>query len=125
MTAFAPVCPEKDPAPPCPFSRPFLWYPRQIAPPTYISEGNNATLLRTRISICTVQRAFSCFRKQHDHVLIFSIGVPAGSPSPGGDVTGYVFNIDQPSLPTPFSLFLCLCLSYGPFNYISLHTFSQ
>ena len=48
----------------------------------------------------------------------------ASSPSRGGDVTVYVFNINQPSLPTPFILFLCLCLSYGPFNCISFHKFS-
>ena len=29
--------------------------------------------------------------------------VPAGSPSRGGDVVVYVFNINQPSLPTPFN----------------------
>ena len=28
--------------------------------------------------------------------------VPTGSPSRGGDDEGYVFNINQPSLPTPF-----------------------
>ena len=28
--------------------------------------------------------------------------VPAGSPSRGGDVTVYVCDINQPSLPTPF-----------------------
>ena len=28
--------------------------------------------------------------------------VPAGSPSRGGDVAGYVFAINLPSLPTPF-----------------------
>ena len=28
--------------------------------------------------------------------------VPTGSPSCGGDVTLYVFDINQPSLPTPF-----------------------
>ena len=31
-----------------------------------------------------------------------SLSVPAGSPSPGGNVTVYVFNINQPSLPAPF-----------------------
>ena len=36
--------------------------------------------------------------------------VPAGSPSRGGDV----LDINQPSLPTPFTLILCLFLSYGP-----------
>ena len=30
------------------------------------------------------------------------MGVPAGSPSRGGDVTVYVFDRNQPSLPTPF-----------------------
>ena len=29
-------------------------------------------------------------------------GVPAGSPSHCGDVTVYVYDINQPSLPTPF-----------------------
>ena len=76
-----------------------------------------------------------------------SFGVPAGSPSLGGDM---VFDINQPSLPTPFysvlpiSVFVALStvfhsinspdnspLSYSglpvyfclidPFNYISLH----
>ena len=31
-----------------------------------------------------------------------SSAVPTGSPSRGGDVTVYVFDINQPSLPTPF-----------------------
>ena len=31
-----------------------------------------------------------------------SVPVPAGSPSRGGDVAPYVFNISQPSLYTPF-----------------------
>ena len=49
--------------------------------------------------------------------------VPAGSPSRGGDVKVYVRDINQPSLPTPFTLFLCLFLSYGPFTYISFQKF--
>ena len=32
----------------------------------------------------------------------FKISVPMGSPSRGGDVAVYVFDINQPSLPTPF-----------------------
>ena len=51
--------------------------------------------------------------------------VPAGSPSRGGDVKVYVLDINQPSLPTPFTLFLRLFLSYGPFTYISFHKFSR
>ena len=45
--------------------------------------------------------------------------VLASSYSRGGDVTVSVKIINQPSLPSPFLLFLCLFLSYGPFNYIS------
>ena len=52
-------------------------------------------------------------------------GVPAGSPSRGGDVKVCVLDINQPSLPTPFTLFLCLFLSYGPFTCISIHEFSR
>ena len=37
--------------------------------------------------------------------------VPAGLPSRGGDVTVYVLDINQPSVPTFFILFLCLFLS--------------
>ena len=33
---------------------------------------------------------------------LLSLLVPTGSPSPGGNVTVYVFNINQPSLPAPF-----------------------
>ena len=43
--------------------------------------------------------------------------VPTGSPSRGGDVAIDVFNMNQPSLPTPFILFLCLfLLSLWPFQ---------
>ena len=37
--------------------------------------------------------------------------VPAGSPSRGGDVAVYVFDINQPSLPTPFySVLVSICV---------------
>ena len=49
--------------------------------------------------------------------------VPAGSPSRGGDVKVCVLDMNQPSLPTLFNLFLCLLLSYGPFTCISFHKF--
>ena len=49
-----------------------------------------------------------------------NIQVPPGSPSRGGDGAVYVFNINQPSLPTPLKkiqiLFLCLFLSVWPFQ---------
>ena len=51
--------------------------------------------------------------------------VPAGSPSRGGDVKVCVLDINQPSLPTPFTLFLCLFRSYGPFTCISFRKFSR
>ena len=50
-------------------------------------------------------------------------GVPSGSPSRGGDVKVCVLDMNQPSLPTLFNLFLCLLLSYGPFTCISFHKF--
>ena len=51
----------------------------------------------------TVQRSHllrvrSCIKG----LLFFFKLCPAGSPSRGGDVVAYVFNISQPSLPTPF-----------------------
>ena len=52
--------------------------------------------------------------------------VPTGSPSSGGDVAVYVFDVNQPNFPHSF-LFcsrVCFCL-YGPFNCISFHIFSQ
>ena len=51
--------------------------------------------------------------------------VPAGSPSRGGDVKVCVLDINQPSLPTPFTLFFGLFLSSGPFTCISFHKFSR
>ena len=37
--------------------------------------------------------------------------VPAGSPSRGGNVAVYVFDINQPSLPTPFySVIMSICV---------------
>ena len=50
---------------------------------------------------------------------------PAGSSSCGGDVTVYVLDINQPSLPTLFILFLYLFRLYGPFNCIPFHKFSR
>ena len=82
---------------------------------------------------------------------VWSLPIPSGSPSGGGDVTVYVCDINQPSLPTPFysvlvsisdfmalstafhsinspdnspfsdSVLLVLSCLIGPFNYISLY----
>ena len=56
--------------------------------------------------------------------------VPTGSPSRGGDVAAYVFDINQPSLPTPFFkfffiLFFYLFLSLWPFHLYFFHRFPQ
>ena len=64
------------------------------------------------------------YRKFQTNCNLFVI-VPAGTPSRGGDVRVCVFDINQPSLPTPFILFLCLFLSYGPLTCISFHKFSR
>ena len=52
--------------------------------------------------------------------------VPAGSPSRGGDVAVYVFDINHPSFAHPclFCSCVCFCL-HGPFNCISFHKFSR
>ena len=49
--------------------------------------------------------------------------VPVGSPSRGGDVAVYVFDINQPSLPTPFhsvlvsvSIFMALSTVFHSIN---------
>ena len=54
----------------------------------------------------------------HNTVSLFPIflWVPAGSPSRGGHVTVYVFEMHRPSLPTPFTLFLRQFLSSWPFQ---------
>ena len=54
------------------------------------------------------------------------LSLPAGSPSRGGDVTVYVLDINQQSLPTPFLFCSCVCFClYGPFNRISFPKFSR
>ena len=63
------------------------------------------------------QGSYSSIRSSHKHhlsqfiiltslillcVVCFYTPVPAGSPSRGGDVKVYVYDMNQPSLPTPF-----------------------
>ena len=48
------------------------------------------------------------------------LAIPTGSPSRGGDVAVYVFDVNHPSLPTPFNLFWCLLLSLGPLQLYSI-----
>ena len=56
-------------------------------------------------------------------VFVVVVVVPAGSPSRGGDVAVYVFNISQSSLPTPFhsvlvsiSVFMALSTVFHSIN---------
>ena len=54
--------------------------------------------------------------------------VPTGSPPRGGDVAVLVFDINQPSWPTPFySVIMSVSVLSlnGPFNCILFHEFSQ
>ena len=59
-------------------------------------------------------------------------GVPAGSPSHGGDVAINVFDINQPSLPTPFfsvlvsiSVFVALSTVFHSINSPDNSSFSH
>ena len=54
-----------------------------------------------------------------------NLSVSAGSPSRGGVVTVYILMYTNRACPLLFILFLCLFLSYGPFNRILFHKFSQ
>ena len=56
--------------------------------------------------------------------IVLDFEVPAGSPSDGGDVTVYVYDISQPSLPTPFysvlvsiSVFMALSPAFHSINF--------
>ena len=52
--------------------------------------------------------------------------VPTGSPSRGGDVAVYVFNRNQPSLPTPFYFVLVsVSVFMTLLNCISFHKLSR
>ena len=52
--------------------------------------------------------------------------LPGGSTLHEGHVVVYVFDINQPSLPTPFLFCSCVCFClYGPFNCISFLEFSR
>ena len=54
------------------------------------------------------------------------LAVPAGSPSRGGDVTVYVWLINQPRLSTPFYFALASIRSLWPFQlYFLFHQFSR
>ena len=58
--------------------------------------------------------------------LLSAQAVPPGSPSRGGEVSVYVPDINQPSLPSPFySVLVSISAFYCPFTCISFHRFSR
>ena len=61
-----------------------------------VGNGHIFVLRRALSCLCLVQGLSQIF------VLMMVLSVPTGSPSRGGDVAVYVFDINQPSLPTPF-----------------------
>ena len=66
---------------------------------------------------------WSEYKYMHGIIITIIISVPAGSPSRGGVVAGYVFDLNQPSLPTPFysalvsmSVFMALSTVFHSIN---------
>ena len=71
--------------------------------------------------MCMCECVCACVRA----CLCVCVCVPAGSPSRGRDFAVYDFDINQPSLPTPFYSVLVYFGLSGPFNCISFHKFSR
>ena len=78
-------------------------------------------LVRTALNITRGEMCTSSFSWYTLCYSSFS-WVPTGSPSRGGDVAVYVFDINQPSLPTPFYSAL---VSVSVFMAVSFHKSSQ
>ena len=94
------------------------------------SDSEDKLFLRTVVALCLnfvrrvlLKQLFGCvagFTVQY-YENCFHRAVPAGSSSRGGDVTLRVFNINQPSLPTPFYSVLVSISLLRPFHlYLSL-----
>ena len=78
--------------------------------------------LRRRIVINVVVSLAAAAAAAAAMVMVLLCLVLAGSPSRGGDVVVYIFDINQPSLSTPFNSVLeSISVFYGPFNCISFH----
>ena len=113
-----------------------LWLFTLMLPDLYVIGNTSFTLIIMISSACyktqVIQLDITSFQRLWLFTLmlpdIYVIGntsftltimissIPAGSPSRGGDVTVYVLDINQPSLPTLFILFLCLFLSPWSFQ---------
>ena len=77
----------------------------------------------TRKRVCTESWLVSPFFSHSPHIATHLVHVPMGSPSRDGDVAVYVFDINQPSLPTPFysvlvyrSIFMALSTVFHSMN---------
>ena len=84
-----------------------------------LSKGKRHILTREERALYIAVTPALVLINNYDINLWFFLVVLTGSPSRGGDV---VVNRACPLLSI---LFLCLFLSYGPFNCISFHKFSQ
>ena len=72
-----------------------------------------------------VKERFPSFIFLNEEYFLHSL-VPADSPSRGGDVTVYVYDINQPSLPAPFNSVLVSVSVLMTFStVISSHEFSR
>ena len=78
----------------------------------------------SNVTLCWWCKSWQTFNVITSPAWFLDFKVPAGSPSVVGDVVVYVFDIDQPSLPTPFLFCSCVyfCV-YGSFNCISFHKY--
>ena len=70
-----------------------------------------------------IEQVSSKYKRGLRHIQVINFGVPAGSPSRGGDVAVYIFSMNQPSLPTPFysilvsvSVFMALSIVFLSIN---------
>ena len=95
------------------------WYPLEYC---VISLGKISRVLLTRsfrgFSAGVVARASRTRHRvgEKDNLSVDDSSLEVSTGSSGGNVAVYVFDINQPSLPTPFILFLCLFLSLRPFQ---------
>ena len=101
------------------------WQPRG---PVVLTIGDSILLAELRISrkVIGSQAPASSTNREIQGTLVSSLTsltlfyfyalFPGGSPSRGGEVTVYDSDINRPSLPALFILFLCLFLSLWPFQ---------
>ena len=102
----------------------FVWSTRKLSMQNIkdkkcLSKGKRHILTREERALYIAVTPALVLINNYDINLWFFLVVLTGSPSRGGDV------VVNRACPLLFILFLCLFLSYGPFNCISFHKFSQ